>query len=171
MQEPQSSRPESYARRFEAAQDEFIRLVESLSDEEWRRVGANYPQRLNDEDEHRSVGVIAHHVAVNSPWIISRIRLMLERRPLPSVDIATSNAAHATEHAGVSRDEVLRVLRQQEPEIAAEIRAIPDAELDVMRDTPVGPMSVAQRLDRVLIGHMKVHQGSIETAVGRSGSD
>ena len=29
-----------------------------------------------------------------------------------------------------------------------------------------GPMAVAQRLERVLIGHIAVHQGSIEAAIG-----
>jgi hypothetical protein len=45
------------------------------------------------------------------------------------------------------------------------VRAIPDNQLDIQRETPVGPMSAAQRVEKVLIGHMKQHQGSIEAAV------
>ena len=165
MSAPQTSRAAGYAAAFEAAQNEFIRLVESLTDEQWREVGRNYPQRLNDEDEQRSVGVIAHHVAVNTPWIMERIEAMLEGRPLQPVDIGLLNARHAAEHGGVTRAEVLQMLREQQPVIAAAVRAIPDEQLDQSRETPAGPMSVAQRLERVLIGHMKQHQGSIEATI------
>jgi len=45
------------------------------------------------------------------------------------------------------------------------VRAIPDNQLDVQRETPAGPMSAAQRVERVLIGHMNQHKGSIEAAI------
>ncbi len=158
-------RAEAYARQFEAAQTEFIALVESLTDEQWRRVGRNFPQRVNDEDEHRTVGVIAHHVAINGPWIVDRIEGMLAGRQLSPVDIRTMNARHASEKSAVSRDEVLTLLRESLPDIVERVRSIPDDQLDVTRETPAGPMSVAQRLERVLIGHMKMHQGSIKSAI------
>jgi hypothetical protein len=60
---------------------------------------------------------------------------------------------------------VLRLMRSSKQRIADAVRAIPDNQLDVQRDTPVGPMSAAQRVDRVLIGHMKQHQGSIKAAI------
>ena len=44
------TRAARYATQFEAAQDEFIKLVESLSDEQWRMTGTNFPERINDED-------------------------------------------------------------------------------------------------------------------------
>ncbi len=159
-------RAEHYARQFEAAQTEFTRLVESLTDEQWRRVGRNFPQRINDEDERRTVGVIAHHVAISGPWIMDRIEGMLSGRQLRPVDMKSINAEHASEHGGVSRDDVVRLLRESLPDIVARVSAIPDDQLDSVRETPAGPMSVAQRLERVLVGHMKMHQGSIEAAIG-----
>src|SRR5215467_162641 len=102
MAEKQVSRSARYAADFEAAQEELIRLLESLTDEQWRMVGRNYPQRLNDEDEDRRVGVIAHHVAVTQPWIMGRIEGMLAGRTLPPPDL--DNARHAAEQAGVSRE-------------------------------------------------------------------
>ena len=169
--EPPNSRASELARQFEVAQTGFISLVESLSDQQWRLVGSNFPQRVNDEDEGRTLGVIAHHVAVNGPWITDRIEGMLAGRQLAPVDIKAINAEHATEHADVSRDEVLGMLRETLPQIVAAVRAIPDDQLDQSRDTPAGPMSVAQRLERVLVGHLKVHQGSIEaTIAGAHGS-
>jgi hypothetical protein len=155
----------TFAEQFETAQHDFIGLVESLTNEQWARVGSNFPQRINDEDEGRTVGVIAHHVAVSGPWIIDRIEGMLAGRPLTPIDIKSINAKQAIQHQDVSRKEVARLLRESLPQILAKVRAIPDDQLDAPRDTPAGPMSVAQRLERVLIGHLRIHQGSIDAAV------
>ncbi len=160
-----ATRAAQFAAEFEAAQQEFIRLVGSLSDDQWRLVGKNHPTRINDEDESRTVGVIAHHVAISGPWIIHRIQGMLEGRPLSPVDFRVLNAQHAAEHADVPREEVVRLLQESTPRIAEAVSAIPDDQLDQSRDSPAGPMSVAQRLKRVLIGHIKAHQGSIEAVI------
>jgi DinB superfamily len=153
------------ADQFETTQGDFIRLVESLTAEQWRLTGKNHPKRLNDEDEGRSVGVIAHHAASSGDMIMGRIQTMLEGRPLTPVSSGDANAKHAVEHSDVSREEVLRILRENGPRLAAAVRAIPDDQLDQSRDTPAGPMSIAQRVERVLIGHLQMHQGSIEAAI------
>lgn len=162
---PTHLRSDQYAQQFEAAQDEFIRLVESLTDEQWHRAGKNFPQRINDEDEGRPVGVIAHHVATNGDYITERIQTMLAGGPLAPINQRAVNAEHARSHAGVTKDEVLRLLRASKSRIANAVRSIPDDQLDIERTTPVGPMSAAQRVERVLIGHLKMHQGSIEAAI------
>ncbi len=165
MPAPTNVRSEQYAQQFEAAQDEFIRLVESLNDEQWQLTGKNFPQRINDEDEGRPVGVIAHHVATNGDYITQRIQTMLAGGPLAPINQRAMNSEHARSHAGVTRDEVLRLLRGSRSRIADAVRAIPDDQLDIERSTPAGPMSAAQRVERVLIGHLKQHQGSIEAAI------
>jgi hypothetical protein len=148
-----------------SAHREFAKLVGSLTDEQWRLVGKNFPERANDEDESRSIGVIAHHVADSERFIIDRIYLMLEGKPLPPVDFHEVNARNAVEHSGVTRDTVLTMLRTNEERIAPRIRDIPDDELDVPRQTPAGPTTIAQRLERVLVGHLKIHEGSIRAAL------
>jgi hypothetical protein len=162
---PTHVRSDQYAQQFEAAQDEFIRLVESLNDEQWHLNGKNFPQRINDEDEGRPVGVIAHHVATNGDYITERIQTMLAGGPLAPVNQRAVNAEHARSHSGVTKDEVLRLLRASKGRIANAVRSIPDDQLDIERSTPAGPMSAAQRVERVLIGHLKQHQGSIEGAL------
>jgi DinB superfamily len=162
---PTHVRSDQYAQQFEAAQDEFIRLIESLSDEQWHLAGQNFPQRINDEDEGRPVGVIAHHVATNGDWITERIQTMLAGGPLAPVNQRAINAEHARSHAGVTKEEVLRLLRASKGRIATAVRSIPDDQLDIQRSTPAGPMSAAERVEKVLIGHMKQHQGSIEAAI------
>jgi hypothetical protein len=154
------------ASQYEASHDEFARLVESLTENQWHLTGKNYPQRIGEEDEGRRVGVIAHHVATNGDWIVQRIQTMLAGGPLAPVNQREINAEHARNNAGVTRDEVLRLLRASRSRIADAVRAIPDNQLDIQRETPVGPMSAAQRVEKVLIGHMKQHQGSIEAAIG-----
>jgi len=159
---PRSAR---LAAQLDAAQKGFTHLVESLTDEQWRLVGSNHPKRINGEDEHRPVGVIAHHAASSGDWIMHRIQTMLEGRPLPPVDFREVNAKHAVERAQVSREDVLRILRESGPRIVAAVRAIPDDQLDEARETPAGPMSIAQRVELVLIGHLQQHRGSIEAAI------
>lgn len=162
MSNPRSAQ---LAEQFEAAQDQFLRLIESLNDEQWHLTGKNFPQRINDEDEGGPVGVIAHHVATNGDWIMQRIQTMLAGGPLAPVNSREINSEHARTHANVTKDEVLRLLRASKPRIVEAVRAIPDSQLDIQRDTPAGPMSAAQRVERVLIGHMQQHQGSIEGAI------
>ncbi len=166
MTETKTSRSAALADQFKTAQESFIRLVESLSDEQWWFQGVNTPgQRTNDEDETRRVGVIAHHVASTQPWIVARIRAMIEDRPTPPVDFKVINAQHAMEHADATKAEVLGVLRENLRRITEEIRAIPDDMLDKERQLPSGAMTVQQRIERVLIGHMQAHQASIEASI------
>jgi hypothetical protein len=153
------------AQQYETAHDEFVRLVESVSEDQWHLAGKNFPQRMNDEDENRPVGVIAYHVATNGAWIMERIQTMLAGGPLAPVNQREVNAEQARTHANASKDEVLRLMRASKQRIADAVRSIPDNQLDVQRETPAGPMSAAQRVERVLIGHMKQHQGSIESAI------
>lgn len=124
-------------------------------------MGKNFPARINDVDESRSVGVIAHHVADTEQFLIDRIYSMLEEKPMPPVDFTEVNATHAIQKSGATRDKVVALLRANEDRIAPRVRAISDDGLDVERQTPVGPATVAQRLERVLVGHIKMHQGSI----------
>ena len=153
------------AEQYEAAHDEFVSLVESLNEDQWHLTGKNYPQRIDNEDEGRQVGVIARHVATNGDWIVQRIQTMLAGGPLAPVNMREINAEEARTHAGVTKDEVLRLLRASKSRIADAVRAIPDNQLDIQRETPAGPMSAAQRVERVLIGHMNQHNGSIEAAI------
>ncbi len=166
MAESTSTRSAGLAEQFAAAHADFIRLVESLSDAQWRLKGKNNPQlRQNDEDENRLVGVIAHHVATSGNWIMERIQAIVDGAPTPPVDFKAVNAKHAAQHAGVTKDEVLRLLRESGTRIAAAVRAIPDASLDIERPIPSGVMTVQQRVERVLIGHIQTHQGSIEATI------
>jgi hypothetical protein len=90
---------------------------------------------------------------------------MLAGGPLAPINQREINSEHARLHANATKDEVLRLMRASRPRIANAVRAIPDGQLDIQRSTPAGPMSAAERVEKVLIGHLKQHQGSIETAI------
>ena len=166
MANTKTSRSERLADQFEAAQENFIRVVESLTPDQWRMRGRNTPgQKINDEDEARPLGIIAHHVAVNQKVIMGRIQLVLHDQPTPPVDFKQVNAKHANEYADTTKAQVVSLMRESGRQIAQDLRAIPDEKLDMVRELPSGKMTVQDRIERVLIGHMDSHRGSIEATI------
>src|SRR5487761_1260218 len=161
-----ASRSESLADQFEAALENFTGANESLTGEQGKMRGKNTPgMRINDEDEARPLGVIAHHVAVNQRVIMGRIQQVLRDEPTPPVDVKKDNARHANEYADTTKAEVVSLLRASGSQIANDLRAIPDDKLDMAPELPSGKMTVQQRIERVLIGHIQGHQGSIEATI------
>jgi hypothetical protein len=161
-----ASRSAGLADQFEAALENFTRVVESLSGEQWRMRGRNTPgMRINDEDEARPLGVIAHHVAVNLKLIMGRIQAAIRDQPTPPLDFKQVNARHANEYADTTKAEVVSLLRDSGQQIAKDLRSIPDENLDIAQELPSGKMTVQQRIERVLIGHIQGHQGSIEATI------
>jgi hypothetical protein len=167
MSKTSASRSERLADQFEAAHENFIKVVDSLTNDQWRMRGKNTPgMRINDEDEARPLGVIAHHVAVNQKVIMGRIQAVLHDAPTPPANFKEINARHANEYADTTKAEVVGLLRDSGRQIAQDLRTIPDEKLDMARELPSGgSMTVQQRIERVLIGHIQGHQGSIEATI------
>src|ERR1700730_15112042 len=167
MAKSETSRSGGLADQFEAAQESFIRVVESLTNDQWRMRGRNTPgQRINDEDEARPLGVIAHHVAVNQRVIMGRIQAVLHDQQTAPANCKEINAKHANEYADTTKAAVVSLMRESGSQIAKDLLAIPDDKLDKARDLPSGgTMTVQQRIELVLIGHITGHQGSIETTI------
>jgi hypothetical protein len=164
--EAQDSRAARLADQFEAAHERFVQVVEALTSDQWRMRGRNTPgQRINDEDEARPLGVIAHHVAVNENVIMGRIQTFLRDAPLPPLDIKGTNARHANEYADTTKADVVSLLRNSGDQIVKDLRTISDEMLDKAQELPSGKMTVQQRIERVLIGHIQSHQGSIEATI------
>jgi len=59
----------------------------------------------------------------------------------------------------------LSLLRNSGDQIVKDLRTISDAMLDKAQELPSGKMTVQQRIERVLIGHIQSHQGSIEATI------
>ena len=156
-----------YADRFAAANDAFTDLVEGLDEEQWQSPGKNFPERLNDEDESRTVGVIAHHVAISEQLIWGRIKDLLGGRPPAPLDITVMNAEHAARKGAVTKAEVLTLLEKSGADITAGLRGLSPEQLQVASATPAGSFTVAQRVERVLLGHIEGHHAVIEATIAR----
>jgi hypothetical protein len=166
MAETSTSRSGSLADQFETALQNFTQVVDSLTNEQWRMRGRNTPgMRINDEDEARPLGVIAHHVAVNLKVIMGRIETAMREQQPPALDFKQMNARHANEYADTTKAQVLTLLQDAGEQIAKTLRAIPDEKLDIAQELASGKMTVQQRIERVLIGHIQGHQGSIEATI------
>jgi hypothetical protein len=81
---------------------------------------------------------------------------------MPNLD--KMNADHAEQFAHATKAETLALLRQNAAAAAAIVREMGDAQLDRVG----GPMnmSAAQAIERILIGHVHEHHGSIRKAIG-----
>ena len=166
MAETPTSRSGSLTDQFETTLRNFVRVVEPLNSEQWRMRGSNTPgMRINEEDEARPVGVIAHHVAVNLKVIMSRIETAMREQQAPALDFKQMNARHANEYTDTTKAQVLSLLEDSGRQIAGNLRSIPDEKLDIAQELPSGKMTAQQRIERVLIGHIQGHQGSIEATI------
>jgi len=159
-----SERAAALATAFENANNEVIAAVEGCTPDAWGRTC---------QDEGWSVGVAAHHVAVNHPAIVGLVQLIANGQPLPPITmemIDAGNAQHAQEHANVSRDETLELLRSQGKATADIVRGLSDEQLDRTAALAlVGGQewSAADMIERILIGHPAGHGASIKAAAGR----
>src|ERR1700680_915764 len=124
MANTETARSGRLADQFEAALENFVRVVDSLTNDQWRMRGRNTPgMRINDEDEARPLGVIAHHVAVNEEVIMGRIEAVMRDARTQRVDFKEINAKHANEYADTTKDAVVSLLRDSGREIAKHLRA------------------------------------------------
>jgi hypothetical protein len=156
------ARAEELAKKFEASCGEMNRVVEGLSDADWKKVTTA---------EKWPVGVVAHHVAEGHAGISGLIQVVAKGQPGPQLTmdmIHANNAKHAKEKATVSKAETLALLRASGDKAAAIVRGLSDADLDrsgkVLVDVPA--MTAAQAIEGILINHVHEHLGSIRATTG-----
>ena len=155
-----SERARHLAQQFEQANHALIATVDRLSDDQWR---AKTP------GDGRSVGVVAHHVAEGHKGIAGLAGAIAHGQPVPPLTmdmIHQGNATHAAQHAHCTKAETLALLRQNGAAAAATVRGLGETELDRTATLPLGTMSASQVIERILIGHVHDHHGSIQKAIG-----
>lgn len=157
-----SSRAARYASRFEALNTEVIDAVTACPGEQWRLSCAN---------DERSVAVLAHHIAlVNGGFARMVERLASGETYTPNTsmeEIHQINAQHARDYAGVDRDEVLDLLRSSGESVVTQLRRINDERFDADAGVFGGnPLTVAQVVEYVVIGHTAEHLDSISATLG-----
>ena len=120
-----SSRAELLAARIEEGAAFLAAFAEALSDAEWRA-----PVSATD---HRSIGVVVHHVATVYPIEIDLARAIASGKTVTDVTwelVGQLNAKHADEQADVTKAATLELLRTNSRGAAAAVRAFTDEQLD-----------------------------------------
>lgn len=155
-----STRAQALATRFEEANSEVIRAVETCSDAQWG---------TKTHGEGWTVGVVAHHVAQGHPEVAGLAEMVATGKPLPPVTwemIHQGNAAHANEHAHCTKAETLTLLRGNGAAAARMVRSLTDEQLARSASLMGNTMTAEQVIEGILIHHPQDHLKSIKAALG-----
>ena len=157
-----ATRAEELAKKFDESCREMNRVVEGLSDADWKKVTSA---------EKWPVGVVAHHAAEAHAGIAGLVEKVAKAQPLPGLTmdmIHANNARHAKEQAHVTKAETLALLKANGGQASAMVRGFSDAELDRSASMLGGmpAMTAAQAIEGILINHVNEHLGSIKATTG-----
>lgn len=156
-----SKRTEELAMRLEEGAAQMAAYAESLSPQQWATI---VPK------EERSVGVLIHHVANMYPVEVSVAQIVANGQAVEGVTwdvVADINAKHAVENAQPDRTATVKLLRQNSAAAASAIRALSDAQLDMV--VPISlyadaPLSLQFWLEDHQISHSYKHLAGIKAA-------
>src|SRR3989442_1176134 len=124
-----SSRAEALAADVERAHAAFADYASELSAEEWQAGGVNHPEIAAGEDEHRTVGVIAHHLGDTIPLFTERALRLANGEPMQPITqtaMDAANARHAAANPHPDQAETVAMIRDNAAQSEAQIRALSD---------------------------------------------
>jgi DinB family protein len=165
------SRAEALAADLVSSYTRFAEYLEGLSAEQWRTPAVNHPEMVMGEDEKRPVGVLAHHVGDTIPMFAERARRTAEGDPLDPITTAemdAANARHAASNARPDQAETVAMIRDNLGRAADMIQSLSDHDLGRTGAGAMSGFTAEQLIQRVLIGHVKWHEGSIRAALEES---
>jgi hypothetical protein len=156
------ARAEAIAKKFEAKVKEAAKVLDKISDADWKKVTAA---------EKWPVGVVAHHLAqahAGLGGIVKHVATGGAPTGMTMDDIHRMNAQHAKDFADVTKAETLELHRKNAAAAAAIVRGLSDQELDrsgnVLGDMPA--MTAEQLATGLLCAHVDEHLGSIRATIG-----
>jgi hypothetical protein len=157
-----TTRAQELVAAFEMANETLIVAIEGCTDEQLRTVcnGEGWP-----------VVVTAHHVALAYQPIAGLAVSIATGQELPPYTpemLDEANAKHAQDHATVSREETVALLRREARAAADSVRGLTDEQLArtaVVTLAGGGTFSAEQMLEGGLIGHPTGHGQSIQAAL------
>src|SRR5215831_9640485 len=163
------SRSEDLAAALEQTNAELVAYLRGLDERQWLTPGVNSPIfQMGDVDEHRPVGIIAHHVASAYTRSAMAVRMAVSGQAIPPPQ-AGSAARHESEHAAPDQAGTIRLLEQGAVEVAGIIRGLTDEELDREAETFIGRTSVATFIERAVNFHPRWHLTSIQATFEPAG--
>jgi hypothetical protein len=157
-----SARGEELARRLEQGVDAMIAFANTLTEAQWQ---TPIPK------DGRTVGVVVHHVATMFPIEIELAQQLARGQAITGVgwdDVHAINAKHALEHAGVTKQEAIELLRRNSAPAAAAIRAFTDAELATAAGNSLyadAPLTCQHMVEDHAVRHSYHHLAKIQAAV------
>lgn len=125
-------------------------------------MAANSPDIVQGEDEHRTVGVVVHHVADWLPRLLAMVEVRVRTGAAPPTDLAELNRIndeHARAHPHPDQAATLALLAGRTRQAATAVAALTDAEL---ARGPACGLDAEAVIRRVMIGHFGWHLGSIK---------
>ena len=159
------SSADQLADRLEQTCDAFAEYLATLTPEQWSAECGNHPTiRVGDEDEGRRVGTVAHHVAVALPRQVGFLRAIVNGGEIPRPSNAF-NAEHARANPDPDRAGTISLIRRNSAEVAEIVRSLSEEELARSAGTFAGEMTASQAVERVMIGHVDWHEGSIKATL------
>ena len=152
------TRSDMLAHRVEEAHKKLVDFIENCSDELWETV---VPA------EGRTVGTLIHHIAAVLPAEIDLTKTIAAGKAIGGVTmemVDQMNAQHAQEQPAPTKEETLRLLKENSSQAVAAIRALSDEELD--RAAPVSvhwdaPLTAQYFIEAHPISHPYQHLASI----------
>jgi len=157
-----SVRAKALADRLEQGAVVLADLAAGLTDAQWQ---TRVPH------DGRTVGVIVHHVGFMYPLEIQLAQQVGRGEAIAGVtwdDVHGINAKHAAEHAGVTKQDALDLLRHNSADAANAIRALGDQDLD--RAAPISlnadaPLTCQFFLEDHAVRHSYHHLAGIRRAL------
>ena len=156
-----SQKAKKLAERLRAFTDDVIGFVEGCSDENWRKVLAT---------EEWTVGVTARHIGAGHFEAVGLARMMVKGEKLPEFtmeQLVEMANAHARQHAGCTREEVLEVLRRNGAALVDYVAGLSDAELNRTGHLALagGELSAQQLIEAVILKSGGEHLANMKAAV------
>jgi hypothetical protein len=154
------ARQDEIVASIDAAHQEFMELVAAATPEQWRMAGVNHPEIQFGEDEHRPVGVIAHHVATAYASTIGRCQAWM-RGELPPPPSADTNARHEAANPAPNHAETIGLLGDNANRLKDFASGLSDEDLETKGLFVRGETSVGKMLGETTAYHIRWHAGSI----------
>ncbi len=163
---PHSRRAEVLADRIEEGAERLAAFAERLTEAEWQT------PVIESGKPGRTVGVMVHHVATMYPIEADVARAVVTGANVTQVtwDLVNGiNAKHAEEHADVTKEEALELLRANSAKAAEVVRVLTDEDLN--RAAPFSlsfgaPMTVQFVIEDHALRHSWHHLARLRRTVG-----
>ena len=158
-----SQRAKEISERIKSLSDNVMAFVESLSEDDWRKVC---------ESEEWPVGATAYHLGAGHFAIFNMAGMIVRGEDLPPLTMDQINAMsdkQAREHVDCTKADAIEALRKNSAEMVAFVAGLTDEELDRKGSMPAfgGEATTEQLIQFVIFESAMRHFDSMRAAVER----